>query len=286
MFFISGITGKVGGAAARQLLKEGRQVRALVRDPQKATEWSRQGVDVRQGSLDDAAAVASALKGVEGAFLMMPPTLPTPGYPEAKATIAAYSEALRLSAPPRLIVLSSFGSQQTRGLGNITSTHLLESALEDAPFPVAFVRPGSFIDNYLYGLDQAEATGAFDILLGPTNRAIPMTASVDIGREVVRLLTGEWTGRKVVELGTRYSPEDLAVAMGRVLGRTVEVRSTPREQWPVALGYMGVPEVSVGLYVEMMDSLNSGWIDFGVPGAESVAGTTSPEEFFTQARKP
>ena len=58
MFFVSGITGQVGGAAARRLLDEGRTVRALVRDPLKAAEWSRQGVDVRRGDFNDASAIA------------------------------------------------------------------------------------------------------------------------------------------------------------------------------------------------------------------------------------
>src|SRR5687768_4938391 len=118
MFFVSGITGKVGGAAARRLLDQGHAVRALVRDPSKAAGWARMGVDVRQGDLTDAADVTAALEGVEGAFLMMLPLLaPAPGHPEAKATIASYREALRQAPPPRLVVLSSIGSERSSGLG-------------------------------------------------------------------------------------------------------------------------------------------------------------------------
>lgn len=285
MFFVAGITGQVGGAAARHLLESGRKVRALARDPRKAAAWADKGVDVREGDLNDPAAVAGALESVEAAFLMMPPTLPTPGFPEAKATVASYTEALRRSPPPRLVVLSSFGSEKPGGLGNITSTHLLEAALADASFPVAFVRPGSFMENYGYALQQAQATGAFNILLGPVDRAVPMTATADIGKEIAALLADDWAGRRIVELGSRYSPNDLAVALGEVLGRSVAVRSTPRDQWATSLGYMGVPEASIGYYEEMMDGINSGWIDHGVPGTEYVAGATAPAQVFAQARK-
>lgn len=285
MFFIAGITGQVGGATARRLLDQGRQIRALARDPEKAAAWADSGVEVRGGDLNDPVAVADALDGVEAAFLLMPPTLPTPGYPEAKATVASYAEALRRSPPPRLVVLSSFGSEKAGGLGNITSTHLLEAALADAPFPVAFVRPGSFMENYGYALHQAQATGAFDILLGPSDRAVPMTATADIGAQIAALLTGNWTGRKVVELGDRYSPNDLARALGKVLGRDVAARSTPREQWATSLGYMGVPEASIPFYEEMMEGITSGWIDHGVPGTEHVAGTTTPAQLFARMRE-
>ncbi len=38
MYLVMGITGKVGGATARHLLKQGKQVRALVRNREKATK--------------------------------------------------------------------------------------------------------------------------------------------------------------------------------------------------------------------------------------------------------
>ena len=40
MYLVMGITGKVGGATARHLLKQGKQVRALVRNREKAAKWA------------------------------------------------------------------------------------------------------------------------------------------------------------------------------------------------------------------------------------------------------
>lgn len=88
-----------------------------------------------------------------------------------------------------------------------------------------------------------------------------------------------------MELGDRYSPKDLARALGDVLGREVVARSTPREQWTTSLGYMGVPEASIPFYEEMMDGINAGWIDHGVPGAEHVEGTTTPAQLFARTKE-
>lgn len=286
MFFVSGVTGQVGGATARQLLGQGLTVRTLARDQQKAAEWSHRGVDVRQGDFGNATAVAAALEGVEGAFLILPPRFaPSPGFPEAKAIIASFRAALDQAPPPRLVVLSSVGSQQSSGLGNITSTHLLEEALGDLPFPTAFVRAGSFLENHTFGFEAAASSGWFDTYLTPTDRPVPMVATADIGKEIARLLASGWSGRKIVELGSRVSPDDLARAMSEVLGRPVRARAIPREQWTASLEAQGMPHGTTGYFEEMEDAFNSGWIDFGVPGTESVAGTLTPVQFFAQARK-
>lgn len=287
MFFVSGITGRVGGATARQLLSEGRKVRAMVRDPQKAAEWVKKGVDVGKGDLDDAANVADALKGVEGAYLMMPPMMaPAPGFPEAKAIIASYVEALKKAPVPRVVALSSIGSEKTSKLGLITQTHLLEEALSGVPFPVAFVRAAGFIENLLYGLKTGAENGVFDTFLTPTDRKAPMIATEDIGKEIARLLTGNWTGKKIVELGSPVSPDDLARAMSEVLGRPVKARVIPREKWTASLEGMGIPKGRTVGFEEMEDSFNSGWIHFGVEGTEAVAGTMTPAELFGAVHRP
>ena len=65
LFFISGITGHVGGAALNQLLKDGHAVLAIVRDLAKAQPWADQGVELVKSDWNDSAALAKALQGVE-----------------------------------------------------------------------------------------------------------------------------------------------------------------------------------------------------------------------------
>jgi uncharacterized protein YbjT (DUF2867 family) len=283
MFLVTGITGKVGGAAARHLLNKGKQVRALVRDQAKAAAWSAQGVELVKGDWADPVAMTQALNGVEGAYLMMPPIqAPSRDFREAKAVIASYKEALAKSAPPRLVVLSSMGSEKSSGLGAITSTHLLEQALGNEPFPVAYVRAGSFFENYLFGLQAAQG-GTLPIFYAPTDRKLPMIATEDIGAEIAKLLTTEWTGKRFIELGSMVSADDLAAALGQALGRDVKAQAIPRQAWAGALEQMGLPAGGTWAFEEMVDGVNSGWIGLGVEGTERIEGTTSARNVFAAA---
>src|SRR3954465_8698692 len=107
MFLVMGITGRVGGATAQHLLAQGRKVRALVRNREKAANWADQGVELVDGDWNDAAAVERELEGVDGAFVMLPAVwAPSPDFREAKSVIANYVEALDRTVPPRVVVLS------------------------------------------------------------------------------------------------------------------------------------------------------------------------------------
>src|SRR6202012_4671951 len=157
MFLVMGITGKVGGATAEHLLAHGKEVRALVRSREKASSWANEGVELIDGDWNDSAAIEPALKGVEGAFVMLPAVwAPSPDYREAKSVIANYVEALTKVAPPRVVALSSMGAARTSGVGMITALSLLEQGLRSLPSPVAFVRAGGFFENFLYGLQAAQ----------------------------------------------------------------------------------------------------------------------------------
>ena len=175
------------------------------------------------------------------------------------------------------------GSEKTSGLGLITATHLLEEALKGQPFPVALIRAGSFYENYLFGL-QAARGGTLPIFYAPTERKLPMVATEDIGAEVAKLLTTEWTGERVIELGSMVSSDELADELGAVLGREVRAQAVPREAWAQTMQQMGLPKDGTSAYEEMIEGINSGWIDFGVEGTERVAGTTSAQQVFTGAQ--
>ncbi len=285
MFFIAGTTGHVGGTAARKLLQQGKQVRTLARDPQKAQALAEAGAEVRQGDWNDTAALASALQGVEAAFLMMPPTPPSsPEFPEAKAVLQSYKQALAQTPPPRLVLLSSIGSEQRSGLGLITSTSLMEQELGNLPFPTAFVRAGSFYENYLATLGPAAQYGALPSFYQPLDRPVPMIATADIGELVAELLTSTWDGKRIIELGSDHTPNEVAAAMSEVLNRPVQPQAVPRDQWTATLQQFGFPPSMIPLYAEMIDSTNSGWIHFGVPDTEHRSGKTTAAEVFRRAQ--
>ncbi len=284
LYFVAGITGNVGGAVAAHLLRKGHGVRALVRDLEKAAPWAERGVELVHGHLNNSAALELVLTGVDGAFVMVPPNVaPEPSMPESRAVVDALHQALTRITPPKVVALSSFGSEQTSGLGLITATHWLEEALKELSCPVAFVRPGSFFENYTASLQGAKATGIFYSLYAPVDRAVPMIATADIGELVAELLQESFAEHRVVELGSPVSPVELAASMAEVLGRPVEAQTVPRERWTAILEGFGIPQGRTGAMEEMMDGINSGWIHTGVPGTESRPAKTLAAEVYRKA---
>ncbi|MEZ2309362.1 NmrA family NAD(P)-binding protein [Paraburkholderia sp. RCC_158] len=286
MFLVMGITGRVGGATAQHLLAQGRKVRALVRNREKAANWADQGVELVDGDWNDAAAVERALEGVEGAFVMLPAVwAPSPDFREAKSVIANYVEALARAVPPRVVVLSSMGANRTSGLGMITALSLLEEGLRHLTLPIAYVRAGGFFENFLYGLHVAQ-DGTLPVYYDPTSRKSTMVATDDIGAEVATLLTGPaWSGHRVVELGSMVSADEVAAQLGEVLQRDVKAFAIPRAGWAASFEQFGIPKGHTGPAEAMFDAVNAGWMDLGVAGTEHVAGTTSPRDVFAAAYK-
>src|SRR6476620_1522174 len=87
MYAITGITGKVGGAVARNLLASNQPVRGVIRDLRKGEAWAQLGCDLVGADINDAGALTSAFKGAESVFVLVPPNFdPSPGFHEARAT--------------------------------------------------------------------------------------------------------------------------------------------------------------------------------------------------------
>lgn len=286
MFLVTGITGKVGGATAEQLLAHGKKVRALVRGREKAAHWADRGVELVDGDWNDAAAIEHALNGVEGAFVMLPAVwAPSLDFKEARGVIANYVEALNKAAPPRVVALSSMGADRTSGLGMITALSLLEQGFRDLTLPIAYVRAGGFFENFLYGLQVAKS-GTLPVYYEPTDRKSAMVATRDIGAEVAALLTGPaWSGHRVIELGSMVSANEVATQLGEVLKIDVKAFAVPRAEWSAAFEQFGIPKGQTGAAEAMYDAVNSGWMALGVEGTEHVPGTTSAREVFAAARQ-
>jgi NAD(P)H dehydrogenase (quinone) len=202
MYAITGISGRVGGAIAENLLAQGEQIRAIVRNAEKAARWRDRGAEIAVADVDDPNALASAFAGTDGVFLMIPPNFaPAPGFPETRKTLASYHAALAKTLPKKAVYLSSIGAEQNSGLGLITSLHLLEQTLGDLPIAHAFLRAGWFMENHAWDVTTAKSEGRIFSNLYPLDRKFSLVAAADIGKSGSDVLRQEWTA-----LGTLRSP--------------------------------------------------------------------------------
>jgi uncharacterized protein YbjT (DUF2867 family) len=277
MYAITGITGKVGGALAQTLLSANQPVRAVVRDPGRAQAWAERGCEVAAANLDDAASLAAAFEGVDGVFFLPPSEFdPLPGFPEARAVIDAVKTALESAHPGKVVCLSTIGAQATQS-NLLTQRTLMEQALSELPMPVAFLRPGWFMENAAWDVGPACDEGVVHSFLQPLDKAVPMVATADVGRVAAQLLQETWSGKRVVELEgpQRVSPNDIAAAFAEILGRPVRAEAVPRETWGALFRAQGTKDPMPR--IQMLDGFNEGWIDFEGDEATVIKGRVELE---------
>jgi uncharacterized protein YbjT (DUF2867 family) len=100
-YLVIGATGNVGGELAAQLLEQGHEVRALVRDASRA-ERLPVGIDIAVGDLDDAESLTAATRSVDGVFYMQLAPLPA----QAEYMV----QAAKAAGVNKIVLLSSLGT--------------------------------------------------------------------------------------------------------------------------------------------------------------------------------
>src|SRR5579875_2462535 len=181
MFAITGVTGRVGGAVARDLLAQGQKVRAVVRDAEKGRSWSAQGCDVGIASVEDAAGLTNAFHGSEGVFLMTPPDYdPEPGFPQSHKAAAAIRQAIETARPGKIVLLSTVGAHVAEP-NLLNNSRITEEMLRTVSVPVAFLRAAWFMENAAWDVESARQ-GVISSFLQPLDHRTPMVAVSDIAR--------------------------------------------------------------------------------------------------------
>lgn len=278
MFAITAITGKVGGVVADILLAAGFGVRAVVRDAAKGAPWKARGCEVAIADLADADQLARTLEGTEGAFILLPPVFdPQPDFKDVRAMIAAIREALAQARPPKAVVLSTIGADAVQP-NLLNGLRFLEHALADIDLPITFLRAAWFMENAKWDVASARERGVVASYLQPLDRPIAMVSIHDVGRVAADLLHEEWTGLRIVELeaAERTTPNAIAAAFTKALGKPIRAQIAPRGEWGQAFRAQGMKNPTPRM--QMIDGFNEGWIDFKTQGANSRKGRVTIDE--------
>ncbi|MCH7549316.1 MAG: NmrA family NAD(P)-binding protein [Candidatus Krumholzibacteriota bacterium] len=281
LYAVAGVTGNTGAAAASVLIKSGAGVRAIVRDPKKGESWVAQGTEVAVADLGDVDALTKALRGVDGAYLLVPPDMGATDFLASRRTVVdSITAAVAASGVPHVVFLSSIGGQHKSGTGLIQTLYYGEDRLGALDTSVTFLRAAYFIENWAAVVGAVTGDGVLPTMFR-ADLSIPQVATGDIGRVAAEALLDGPKGKKhIIELAgpEDASPNDIAAVFGDLAARSVNVAEIPHEaQVPTAMSF-GFPENVAQLFFEMHRGVESGKVGWEGGNVEFIRGTTSARD--------
>lgn len=284
MYAVTGSTGQVGTATVKALRQDGKQVRALLRNPNKSSSMESLGAVPFTASVEDASALEAAFQDVEAVFVMTPPLYYAPDpRSEHKVALAALKHALQAAHVGRIVLLSSIGAQHDTGTGVILKLHDMETEMFELSANVAAIRAAYFMENLIPSYGQVKQTGELKVFQEHLDQPIPMVATSDIGSAAADLLKGGWSGHRIIELeGPRsYSMRQVGEVFASLLQRNVTVTTVPVAEQQGMFRKMGLSEGAAHDMEAMARAMDSGQIAFA--GGERVShlqGSTPLEDVY------
>ena len=279
MYVISGATGNTGKSVATKLLQAGKQVRALVRSADKASDLAKQGAEVVVVDLADRAGLTRALGGATSVYLLSPPDMGSSNFlSERAALLGSVAAAVKDAAVPHVVFLSSIGAQHASGTGIIESVAGGERALLATGAATTFVRPGYFLENWGAVLPVAKQDGVLPSFI-PGDFSMPMVSNVDVGSLAAEAVLDGPRGARVLELaGPRdVTPKDVAAVVSKILGRPIQLVEAPLDAVVPTFTSFGISADIAKLYRQMYEGFLAGRVSYEGGKAELRRGTTSLE---------
>jgi len=284
MYIVSGATGQTGSVVANTLLKKGLPVRVIVRSEEKGKPWKDLGAEVAVADVQNTESLSKALAGGKVLYLMNPPNEQSENmFAETEKVIKAFQTAIKNSSLEKLVVLSSIGAHFESGTGPIVTNHLVEQAFGNSDIPTTFVRATYFMENWNSILETVKSEGILPSFLQPLDKKIPQVSVEDIGRIAAEAMLETSEGLQIKELaGLPYSPNDVAEAFSKVLGKEVKAVAIPEEHWMETLKTFS-SQRNAEAYYEMMQWVNSGSITFET--GKQIEGKVTVEDYASKALK-
>lgn len=144
MIAVAGATGYIGGLLCGRLQEEGARVRALARDPERATELRKGGCEVQQADVLDPETLRPALEGADVAYYLV--------HSMGRGADGDFAERDRRGAENFAAAAADAGVQRIVYLGglgegskHLDSRHSTARVLQEGDVPVTYFRAAAVI---------------------------------------------------------------------------------------------------------------------------------------------
>jgi uncharacterized protein YbjT (DUF2867 family) len=230
---VLGGTGRQGGATARELLRRGRVVHALVRDPRTpaARALADSGAVLVRGDFDDEASLRAAMTGVHGVFSVQ--TFRTPGGVVTEERQGkAVADAAAKAGVAHLVYSSVGGAERCSGVDHFESKWQVEQHIQKLGIPATVLRPTMFHEVFQ---DTGPRLVDGRLILGLWLRPevpLQLIATSDIGAFAADAFEdpGRWLGKQVEIAGDQLTGPEMAAAFEHVSGIPARYQQLPIEK--------------------------------------------------------
>jgi uncharacterized protein YbjT (DUF2867 family) len=275
---VTGATGSIGSRVVAELRDRGAEVRAFVRDPDRAAALLGDDVELAVGDFADGDSVGRALKGAEGVFLACSNAPAQVDY-----EIGAI-EAARVAGVRRVVKLSASAAAVDSPLlfprwHGLIDRHLVRSGL-----PAVRICPGFFMSTLLMSADTVRAT---DRLFAPAGRArIAMVHPRDVAAAAAVTLTepGHEGARYVLTGPRAITYDEVAAQLSEATGRPIEFVDLTDEAAQQAMLESGMPPAVAEFLVRLFRALRQG-LDETTSGTVRALTGAEPRGFAEFARE-
>ncbi len=279
MHAILGATGKVGRTTIAELRKSGVPVRAILRDDSKAQAFLELGCEIAIADVHDHRALTAAFEGASAVQIICPVDVrAAEAYSGMRRLVDCLGEALSAAKPRTILAISDYGAQHSSGTGVTLIFHALEARLRRLETErLILLRSAEHMENWARLAKVAAESGRLPSFYHPLTKLLPTVSAFDVGSIAAELLLEKQDAAlRIVhaEGPRRYTPSDVAAAIGSLTGRDIAAQPLPETDWQAALMRAGLSEDYAGLLVELYAAHSAGRIDVERDVGEIRRGTT------------
>lgn len=262
-YLVFGATGNIGSRVAQRLIDAGARTSVFVRDASKAHLLFGDQVDVRRGDFDTSSALAAALDGVDGIFLL------TDG-PNLDEQDRAVSSAAFQAGVQHIVKLSTL--DVLTGIGTGPWHTAGEAAVRESGVPFTFIRAAGFMSNALSWSYPIRTAGVLRSSTGEGKIAFIHPDDV-AAVATTALLSRRRDGRALVVTGPEaLSYREMANTIGRAIGTSIGFEEiTDRQAYADTVEWAGRGPY-IDALVDIWRAVRQGRLDTVTEGFQQTTG--------------